>query len=61
MSSLKVSAGIYGYPLAEAARIALSTAIDYLREHDGIRDVRFVLFDRRTFEAFARELEKLAG
>ena len=56
-----VSAGIYGYPLAEAARIALSTAIDYLREHDGIRDVRFVLFDRRTFEAFARELEKLAG
>ena len=28
-----ISAGVYGYPLAEAARIALSTAIDYLRQH----------------------------
>lgn len=54
-----ISAGVYGYPLAEAARIALATTIDYLKEHPDLEAVRFVLFDRRTYDAFAAELEKL--
>ena len=54
-----ISAGIYGYPMAEAARIALETAIEYLKEHDDLEMVRFVLFDRRTLEVFAEELQKL--
>jgi len=56
-----ISAGVYGYPLAEAARLALSTAIDYLGQHREIETVRFVLFDRRTYDAFALELAKLTG
>ena len=55
-----ISAGIYGYPLAEAARIALATAFDYLKNHGEIQAVRFVLFDRRTYDTFAAELAKLA-
>ncbi|MCE5264975.1 MAG: O-acetyl-ADP-ribose deacetylase [Deltaproteobacteria bacterium] len=56
-----ISAGIYGYPLAEAARIALSTAIDYLQQHTDLERIRFVLFDRRTYDVFADELKKLGG
>ncbi|MDQ5984620.1 MAG: O-acetyl-ADP-ribose deacetylase [Syntrophus sp. SKADARSKE-3] len=54
-----ISAGIYGYPLAEAAHIALKTAVDYLRENGDLERVRFVLFDRKTYDVFAEELRKL--
>ncbi len=54
-----ISTGVYGYPLAEAAGIALKTAIDYLRGHSDIDVIRFVLYDRRSYDAFAAELEKL--
>jgi O-acetyl-ADP-ribose deacetylase (regulator of RNase III) len=55
-----LSAGIYGYPLHEAAQIALSTTIEYLREHPNALDlVRFVLFDDKTRRVFGTELEKL--
>jgi O-acetyl-ADP-ribose deacetylase len=56
-----ISAGVYGYPVAEAARIALVTAIDYLRQHKELEVVRFVLFDRQTFDTFADEMKKLIG
>ena len=54
-----ISTGVYSYPLAEAAYIALKTAVDYLRENADIDVIRFVLFDRRTYDAFAAELKKL--
>jgi O-acetyl-ADP-ribose deacetylase (regulator of RNase III) len=54
-----ISAGAYGYPLGDAARIALGTTCDYLRKHDDIGLIRFVLFDRASYNAFTGELEKL--
>jgi len=54
-----ISTGIYSYPLAEAARIALKTAIDYLRGHQDLELVRFVLFDIKTYDLFADELRKI--
>ena len=54
-----ISTGVYGYPVNEAAEIALKTAIDYLKEHDDIELVRFVLFGRKTYDIFAEELKKL--
>ena len=54
-----ISAGVYGYPVHEAAQIALKTAIDYLKEHSDIELVRFVLFGRKTYDIFAEELKKL--
>ncbi|HJN77649.1 MAG TPA: O-acetyl-ADP-ribose deacetylase [Myxococcota bacterium] len=45
-----ISCGVYGYPLAEAADIALSA----VREHHGALDqVHFVLFGEDTFTAWA--------
>jgi len=54
-----ISTGVYGYPVNEAAQIALKTAIDYLKEHSDIELVRFVLFGRKTYDIFAEELKKL--
>jgi O-acetyl-ADP-ribose deacetylase (regulator of RNase III) len=54
-----ISTGVYGYPVHEAAQIALKTAIDYLKEHSEIELVRFVLFGRKTYDIFAEELKKL--
>lgn len=54
-----ISTGVYGYPVNEAAHIALKTVIDYLKEHSDIELVRFVLFGRKTYDIFAEELKKL--
>ena len=54
-----ISTGAYGYPLHEAARIALLTVIEYLKEHQDIQLVRFVLYDHTTYDIFAEELHKL--
>ena len=54
-----ISAGVYGYPLEEAARIALTTAIDYVKDHDEIQLVRFVLFSRDIYDVFTKELKRI--
>ena len=55
-----ISTGAYGYPLNDAARIALKTAIDYLKEHPEIETVRFVLFGKPMYDVFSDELKKLS-
>jgi len=56
-----LSCGVYGYPIDQAARVALRTAIDFLKEHGRPELVRFVLFDQGAYGAFAAALEELAG
>jgi hypothetical protein len=51
-----ISTGAYGYPLAEAARIALTTVADSLRAHPGIALVRFVLFGEHALRAYEAAL-----
>jgi O-acetyl-ADP-ribose deacetylase len=47
-----VSAGIYGWPLDDAARIAVGTVREMAAELD---EVRFVLFSQDVYDAFARQ------
>jgi len=54
-----ISTGAYGYPLHEAAHIALQTTIEYLKEYHDIQLVRFVLYDHTTYDIFTQELKKL--
>lgn len=54
-----ISTGVYAYPLEEAARIALETVMAYLRRHNDLERVRFVLFSRKMYDIFAGELQKL--
>jgi O-acetyl-ADP-ribose deacetylase len=51
-----ISTGIYGYPLADAARTALGAVKAYLQEHPEIELVRFVVFGQQAFEEYAAEL-----
>jgi len=54
-----ISTGAYGYPIADAARIALTTVIAFLKAHPEIVLVRFVLFGQaalRTYEAVLLDL-----
>ncbi len=53
-----ISTGVYGYPLEEAAPVAIRA----VREADTkVEEVRFVLFDRRAYEAFERALAEAEG
>jgi len=54
-----ISTGVYGYPLADAARVALTTIKDYLAQHPEIERVRLVLFGRPAYEAYAAVLKGL--
>jgi O-acetyl-ADP-ribose deacetylase (regulator of RNase III) len=56
-----ISTGVYSYPVAAAAVIALETVMAYLRRHPEIDLVRFVLFDPDTFAAYRQALERLSG
>lgn len=56
-----ISTGAYGYPLAEAAEIALKAASSFLSEQKtSLKEVVFVLFDDRSYQAYAAALEALA-
>jgi O-acetyl-ADP-ribose deacetylase len=54
-----ISTGVYGYPLEDAARIALKTVAGYLAHHPEIQRVRLVLFGPAAYEVYARALEEL--
>ncbi|MHC4399789.1 MAG: O-acetyl-ADP-ribose deacetylase [Planctomycetota bacterium] len=54
-----ISTGVYSYPIDQAARVALGTTIDFLREHGKPELVRFVLFSDGAYGAFAAALEEL--
>ena len=48
-----ISTGAYGYPVDEAAKIAASTAVSFLKEQaTSLKNVVFVLFDSRTYQSY---------
>ena len=49
-----ISTGVYGYPLDEAAAIAVMTVAG---SDAAVEEVRFVLFDARAYDAFTRALD----
>jgi O-acetyl-ADP-ribose deacetylase (regulator of RNase III) len=56
-----ISTGAYGYPIDEAASIALRAVIEYLtiREESSIRTVRFVLYGKPAYQVYQRALVHL--
>lgn len=50
-----ISTGAYGYPVGEAAPVALEAVRDWIARNPGFVDrVTFVLFDRPTLETYER-------
>jgi len=55
-----ISTGAYGYPVAEAAKVAISTVASFLKEHaTSLKEVVFVLFDRASSEAYSSALAEM--
>jgi O-acetyl-ADP-ribose deacetylase (regulator of RNase III) len=53
-----ISTGAYGFPVREAAPIAISAAIDALTSATRVKTCRFILFDLATLRAYERAAEK---
>jgi O-acetyl-ADP-ribose deacetylase (regulator of RNase III) len=58
LSFPSISTGAYGYPVTEAAGIAVATTVDAVSSAQHVRQVRFVLFDVSTLNAYVRAAER---
>jgi len=55
-----ISTGAYGYPLGDASKVAVKAVASFLEEHaTPLKEVVFVLFDSRTYEAYSSALEEV--
>ncbi len=60
-----ISTGAYGYPVAQAAPVAVGEVAEFLKKaeaQDGalwIQEVRFVCFNEQIYSVYKREVEKL--
>ncbi len=56
-----ISTGAYGFPVQEAAAVALASAVNFISNHPGGIDlIRWVLFDQHTYAAYAATLAAIA-
>ncbi len=53
-----ISTGAYGYPIREAAPIAIKTTIDFLRDDNNITKVIFALFSQTDFDIYKEVLSR---
>lgn len=54
-----ISTGAYGYPIDEAAKIALQTVIDFIKLHKTPTMVRFVLFSDKDLKVYEEALREI--
>jgi O-acetyl-ADP-ribose deacetylase (regulator of RNase III) len=54
-----ISTGVYGYPLKQAAAIALDTTRAGLSVNPGVREARFWLFDEEAHGVFSEQLRRI--
>jgi O-acetyl-ADP-ribose deacetylase len=51
-----ISTGVYGYPVEEAATVAVKAVKDFLAAETTVKEVVFVLFDDRTYAAYSKAI-----
>jgi len=54
-----ISTGAYRFPLKEAAKIALSTIINFIKEENHFKEVRMVLFGNNAFSVYKDTLKSI--
>ncbi|SHN19934.1 O-acetyl-ADP-ribose deacetylase (regulator of RNase III), contains Macro domain [Cyclobacterium lianum] len=54
-----ISTGIFGYPIAPAAEVALNTILDTLIELKFLRRIKIVLFDQDMMNVFEKQMALL--
>ena len=56
-----ISTGAFGYPVDQAATIAVRAVADMLHQAQSVMLARFVLFDIRTYRAYASAAGQLSS
>lgn len=56
-----ISTGVYGYPITEAAPVALQAVRQILQQESAPNLVRFCLFDSATYQGYAEAARKVLG
>jgi O-acetyl-ADP-ribose deacetylase len=56
-----LSTGAYGYPLEEAAQVAVKAVVEYISGNPVFDRVGFVLFGTQSFQAYYKATEKEVG
>ena len=55
-----ISTGVYGYPVDQAAAVAVQAVASFLKEQaTTIQEVVFVLYDSRTYQAYGSALDEV--
>lgn len=54
-----LSTGAFGYPLAEAAEVALTTVVEEIGRLSSVRTIRFVLYDEEALRVHADTLRAI--
>ncbi len=54
-----ISTGVYGYPLDEAAHLALKTCIEFARVNTDIKLIRHILFSSKIYDIYSSQLKML--
>ena len=54
-----ISTGAYGYPMEEAAEVALKTVKDFLEAEDKLDEVVFVLFTESAYRVYERKAKEI--
>jgi O-acetyl-ADP-ribose deacetylase (regulator of RNase III) len=55
-----ISTGVFGYPVEQAAKVALRTVVEEAENLRSVRLIRFVLFGEMDFEVHERVLSEIA-
>lgn len=58
LSFPSISTGAYGYPVDQAAKVALEAVLSFLRKRTSIKEVVFVLFDHYTYSTYCEALHE---
>jgi O-acetyl-ADP-ribose deacetylase len=54
-----ISTGVFGYPVEEAAEVAIETVIEETERLEHVRLIRFVLFGEKDFEVHEKALSEI--
>jgi O-acetyl-ADP-ribose deacetylase (regulator of RNase III) len=54
-----ISTGVFGYPVEDAARVALVTVVEEAENLENVRLIRFVLFGEKDFEIHEKVLSEI--
>ena len=55
-----ISCGVYGYPISEACDIAVRTCTDFLKQHQSLERIVFVLFSDGHRRIYEEAIERMA-